>query len=143
MYGAELVAEGRFCALYVAAGAVNHFRRDRYPVKLCPQGGGFLAQSVVVCNRCDAGVAGFAVQSTAADPLIFVFHSSLRLIVILLSPHNPQLPIEISPVLPFTSRPFPVHPVDRCLGLFQFFFLDDGVAVALDCQHFVYHIFDP
>ncbi len=26
MYGAELVAEGRFCALYAAAGAVNHFR---------------------------------------------------------------------------------------------------------------------
>ena len=26
MYGAELVAEGRFCALYATAGAVDHFR---------------------------------------------------------------------------------------------------------------------
>ena len=77
MYGAELVAEGRFGALYAASGAVDHVRRDRYPVELCPKRGGFLAQSVVVCYRCDSGVAGLAVQSAAADQLVCVFHSCL------------------------------------------------------------------
>ena len=48
MYGAELVAEGRFGALYAASGAVDHVRRDRYPVEFRPKRGGFLAQSVVV-----------------------------------------------------------------------------------------------
>ena len=78
MYGAELVAEGRFRALYAAAGAVYHFRCDRYPVELRPPGGGFLPQSVVVCNRCNSGVAGFTVQTSAADQLVFVFHSFLH-----------------------------------------------------------------
>ena len=41
MYGAELVAKRRFCALRAAAGAVDHVRRDRYGVELRPQGGGF------------------------------------------------------------------------------------------------------
>ena len=78
MYGAKLVAERRFCSVYAAAGAVDHARRDCYPVELRPKRGGFLAQSVVVCNRCDSGVAGFAVQSAAADPLIRIFHSCLH-----------------------------------------------------------------
>ena len=78
MYGAELVAEGRFCALYAAASAVYHFRYDRYPVELCPQGGSFFAQGVVVCYRCDSGVAGFTVQPAVADQLIRVFHNLLR-----------------------------------------------------------------
>lgn len=78
MYGAELVAEGRFCALYAAASAAYHFRCDRYPVELCPQGGSFFAQGVVVCYRCDSGIAFFAVQPAAADQLIRVFHNLLR-----------------------------------------------------------------
>ena len=78
MYGAELVAERRFCALHSAAGAVDHFRRDRDPVELCPQFSGYLAQGVVVCKRCDSGIAGFAVQSAAADQLVCVFHNLLR-----------------------------------------------------------------
>ena len=77
MYGAELVAEERFGALYAASGAVDHVRRDRYPVKLCPKRGGFLAQSIIVCNRCDSGITFFAVQPAAADPLVCVFHSYL------------------------------------------------------------------
>lgn len=73
MYGAELVAEWRFYALYVAAGAVDHFRRDHDPVELCPQFSGFFAQNVVICKRCDSGIAGFAVQPAAADQLVCVF----------------------------------------------------------------------
>ena len=38
----------------------------------------FLAQGVVVCNRCDSGVAGFAVQPAAANQLVRVFHRCLR-----------------------------------------------------------------
>lgn len=78
MYGTELVAEWRFCALHSAAGAVDHFRRDRHPVELRPQFSGFLAQGVVVCKCCDSGVAGFSVQSAAADQLIGVFHNCLH-----------------------------------------------------------------
>ena len=78
MYGTKLVAEGRFGAFNSAAGAVNHFWCDHHPVELCPQGGGFLAQDVVVCKRCDAGVTGFAVQSAAADQYVCVFHSDLH-----------------------------------------------------------------
>lgn len=62
MYGAELITEGRFCTLYAAADAVYHFRRNRYHIEFCPQGGGFLAQGIVVCERCDTGIAFFAVQ---------------------------------------------------------------------------------
>ena len=78
MYGAELVTERRFCSVYAAAGAVDHFRRDRHAVELCPQGGSFFTQGVVVCERCDSGIAFFAVQSAAADQLVFVFHSFLH-----------------------------------------------------------------
>ena len=78
MYGTELVAERRFCALHSAAGAVDHFRRDRDPVELCPQFSGSLAQDVVICKRCDSGIAGFAVQSAAAYQLVFVFHNFPR-----------------------------------------------------------------
>jgi len=70
MHGAEFVAERRFCALYAAAGAVYHFRRYRYAVQLCPQGSGFLAQGIVVRERCYSGVALFAVQPAAANKLI-------------------------------------------------------------------------
>ena len=62
MYGAELITEGRFCTLYAAADAVYHFRRNRYHIEFCLQGGGFLAQGIVVCERCDTGIAFFAVQ---------------------------------------------------------------------------------
>lgn len=75
MYGAELVTERRFCSVYAASGAVDHVRRDCYPVELCPQGGSFFTQGVVVCERCDSGVAGFTVQPAAADQLIRVFHN--------------------------------------------------------------------
>lgn len=75
MYWTELVAKWRFCAFHSAAGAVDHLRRDRYPVEFCPQFSGFLAQSVVVCKRRDSGIAGFAVQSAAADQLVCVFHN--------------------------------------------------------------------
>lgn len=68
-----------------AAGAVNHFRRDRYPVELCPQGSGFFTQGIVVCNRCDSGIAFFAIQPAAADQLVHVFHASLHKIRIHLS----------------------------------------------------------
>lgn len=78
MYGAELVTERRFCSVYAAAGAVYHFRRDRYPVELRPPGGGFLPQGVIVRERCDSGIAFFAVQSAATDQLVFVFHSFLH-----------------------------------------------------------------
>ena len=78
MYGTELVAERRFCALHSAAGAADHFRRNCYPIELRPQGSGFLAQDVVVCKRCNSGVAGFAVQSAAADQYVCVFHRYLR-----------------------------------------------------------------
>ena len=78
MYGAELVTERLFCSVYAASGAVGHVRRDCYSVELRPPGDGFLPQSVVVCNRCNSGVAGFAVQTAAADQLIFVFHSFLH-----------------------------------------------------------------
>ena len=61
-----------------AAGTVYHFRRDRYPVELCPQGGGFLPQGVAVCNRCDSGITFFAVQSAAANHLVRILHSSLH-----------------------------------------------------------------
>ena len=44
-----------------------HFRAYRYPVELCPQGGSFLAQGVVVRDSRDPGVALFAVQPAAAD----------------------------------------------------------------------------
>ena len=63
---AELVTEGRFCNLYAASGAVYHFQCNCYAVKLCPQGGGFLAQGVIVRERCGSGIAFFAVQSAAA-----------------------------------------------------------------------------
>ena len=79
MYGAELVTEGRFCSVYAASGAVGHVRRDCYSVELRPPGDGFLPQNVVVCNRCNSGVAVFAVQTAAADQLIFVFHSFHKL----------------------------------------------------------------
>ena len=69
----------------VAAGAVYHFRRDRYPIELCPQGGSFFTQGVVVCNRCDSGITFFAIQSAAADQLVRVFHTSLHKISIHLS----------------------------------------------------------
>ena len=66
MYGAELVAEGRFGALYAASGAVDHVRRDRYPVELCPKRGGFLAQSVILASQ--------ASQSSPQQPIRwFVF----------------------------------------------------------------------
>ena len=48
--GAELVAEGGFSPFDSAAGAVDHFRCDGYSVELCPQGGGFFPQSVIVCK---------------------------------------------------------------------------------------------
>ena len=54
---------------------------------------------------------------------------------------NRKLPIVLSFLNP-TFQPFPIHPVDRRLGLFQFFFPDDSVAVALNGQHFVYDVFD-
>ena len=75
MYGAKLVTEGRFCALYAAAGAVDHFRRDRDPVELCPQGGSFFAQGIIVRERCDSGITFFAIQSAAAGQLVCVFHN--------------------------------------------------------------------
>ena len=103
MYGAELVAEGRFCAFHSAADAVDHLRRDRNPVELCPQFSGFLTQGVVVCKRCDSGIAGFAVQSAAADQLVCVFHNLLRKLkfiwMILLSIHQ-----EISFVHPYETN---------------------------------------
>lgn len=74
----ELVAERRLRALDATAGAVDHLRGDRHPVELCPQGGSFFAQGVVVCYRCDSGIAFFAVQPAAADQLIRVFHNLLR-----------------------------------------------------------------
>ena len=67
MYGAELVTERRFCSVYAASGTVDHVRRDCYPVELRPPGDGFLPQSVVICNRCNSGVAGFTVQSAATS----------------------------------------------------------------------------
>ena len=82
MYGAKLVTERRFCALYAAAGTVDHFRRDRDPVELSPQGGSFFAQGIIVRERCDSGITFFAVQSAAANQLICVFHSSLHKISI-------------------------------------------------------------
>ena len=42
------------------------------------EGGSFFTQGVVVCERCDAGVAVFAVQPAAADQLVCVFHSHLH-----------------------------------------------------------------
>ena len=78
MYRAELVAKWRFCAFLSAADAVDHLRRDRNPVELCLQFSGFLTQEVVVCKRCDSGVAGFAVQPAAADKIIHIL-SSLRI----------------------------------------------------------------
>ena len=78
MYGAELVTERRFCSVYAAASAVYHFQCDRYPVELCPQGGSFFTQGVIVRERCDSGIAFFAVQSAATDQLVFVFHSFLH-----------------------------------------------------------------
>ena len=38
----------------------------------------FFTQSVVVCNRCDSGVAGITVHSAATDQLICVFHNYLH-----------------------------------------------------------------
>ena len=70
MHRAELIAEGRFCALYAAAGAVYHFRAYRYPVELRPQGSGLLTQGVVVRDSRNPGVALFAVQPAAADQFI-------------------------------------------------------------------------
>lgn len=78
MYGAELVAERRFCTFHSAAGAVDHFRCDRHLVEFRPQCSGFLAQDVAICKRCDSGVAGFAVQSAATDQLVCVFHRYLH-----------------------------------------------------------------
>ena len=75
MYGAEFVTEERFCARYTAAGAVDHFRCDRYPVEPCPQNGSFFTQGVIVRERCDSGIAGFAVQSAATDKIIHVLSS--------------------------------------------------------------------
>ena len=46
MYGTELVVERRFCAVCAASGAVDHFRRDRYHVELCPKRGGFLRRAL-------------------------------------------------------------------------------------------------
>ena len=78
MHRAELVAERCFGALYATARAVDHLRCDRYAVELRPQRGGFLAQGIVVRDRCDSGIAGFAVQSAAADQLVCIFHSYLH-----------------------------------------------------------------
>ena len=61
-----------------AAGAVDHFRQNRYLVELCPQGGGFFMRGVIVRERCDSGIAGFAVQPAAADQLVRVFRASLH-----------------------------------------------------------------
>lgn len=85
MYGAELVAEGRFRALYAAAGAVGHVRRDGHTVEPCPQRGGLFPQGVVVCDRCDPGVTPFTVQSAAADQLVCVFHSCLHKLEFIMS----------------------------------------------------------
>lgn len=85
MHGAELVAKGRFGAINAASGAVDHVRQDRYPVALCPQGGGFFPQGVVVCDCCDSGIAFFAAQSAAADHLVYVFQSYLHKISIHIS----------------------------------------------------------
>lgn len=53
MYRTKIVAERRFCFVHAASGAVDHFRRDRYPVELCPQGGSFFTQ-VESSNEVDA-----------------------------------------------------------------------------------------
>ena len=50
VYRTELVAEGGFSPFDSAAGAVDHFRCDGHAVELCPQGGGFFPQSVIVCK---------------------------------------------------------------------------------------------
>ena len=68
-----LVAERRLGSVYAAAGAVDHLQGDRHPVELCPQGGSLLPQGVIVRERCDSGIAFFAVQSAAADQLVFAF----------------------------------------------------------------------
>ena len=75
MYGAELITEGRFCTLYAAADAVYHFRRNRYHIEFCPQDSSFFTHGIVVCERCDTGIAFFAVQPAAANQLIYIFHS--------------------------------------------------------------------
>ena len=69
----ELVAERRLRALGAAAGAVDHLRGDRHPVELRPQRGGLLPQGGIVRERCDSGIAFFAVQPAAADQLVCVF----------------------------------------------------------------------
>ena len=77
----EAVTKRRFYAVDPTAGAVNHLRGNRYPVEFCPQCGGFLTQSVVVCERCNSGVAGFTVQPTAGDELIqtdFLLENEMR-----------------------------------------------------------------
>lgn len=77
MYGTELVTERCFDPLHAASGTVDHFRRDRYPIELCPQSGGLLTQGIVVCNCCDPCITLFAIKSATANQLICVFHNFL------------------------------------------------------------------
>ena len=81
-YGAVPVTERRLGALGSAAGAGEHFRRDRDPVELCPQGGSLLAQGVVACDRRNPGITCLAVQSAACNELI---HANSLLSSVILS----------------------------------------------------------
>ena len=61
-----------FDRFFIIVDAVSYTHLDVYKrqVEFCPQGGSFFTQGVVVRERCDSGIAFFAVQSAATDQLI-------------------------------------------------------------------------
>ena len=69
--GAQFVAKRCLDPLRTAAQAVDHIRGDGNPVQLAPELCGLFPECVVIVQRSDAGIAGFAVQPAAGNQ---VFH---------------------------------------------------------------------
>ena len=72
LFAAICPSVGHFSIFSQSAQVSNPFSRTQ----LCM--GQSLSQDVVICKRCDSGVAGFAVQSAATDQLVCVFHRYLH-----------------------------------------------------------------
>ena len=68
-------------------------------------GSGFLAQGVVVCNRCDSGITLFAIQSATADQLIHV-PLLTSICIYLISVH---IPIALIFLRCFSTSAYTIH----------------------------------
>ena len=68
---AQFVAKRCLDSLRAAAQAVDHIRGDGNLVQLAPEFCGLFPECVVIVQRSDAGIAGFAVQPAAGNQ---IFH---------------------------------------------------------------------